>query len=68
VVKNTSVSGQHLALIIHCGKFEVEDLDSSNGTRLNGRRLQPFQPTPLAHNDRLEAGEVLLHFHRDRAI
>lgn len=65
LVKNTSVSGQHLALILHAGSFEVEDLDSSNGTRLNGRRLAPFQPAPLADNDRIEAGEVLLHFRRN---
>lgn len=63
-VKNTSVSGQHLALILRRGQFEIEDLDSSNGTRLNGRRLTPFQPAVLADNDRIEAGEVLLHFRR----
>lgn len=63
-VKNTSVSGQHLALILRHGQFEIEDLDSSNGTRLNGRRLDPFHPSPLADGDRIEAGEVLLHFRR----
>ncbi len=64
LLKNTSISGQHLALIVRSGQFEVEDLDSSNGTRLNGRRLSPFQPAPLTDNDRLEVGEVLLHFRR----
>lgn len=63
-LKNTSVSGQHLALIVRPGQFAVEDLGSSNGTRINGRRLTPFQPAPLADNDRIEAGEVLLHFRR----
>jgi len=61
-VKNTSVSGQHLSLIFRNGKFEVEDMDSSNGTRVNGRRLVPFRPVPLTDGDRIEAGEVLLHF------
>ena len=63
-VKNTSVSGQHLSLIFRNGQFEVEDLDSSNGTRVNGRKLAPFRPVPLADGDRIEAGEVLLHFRR----
>ena len=61
-VKNTSVSGQHLSLIFRNGRFEVEDMDSSNGTRVNGRRLVPFRPVPLTDGDRIEAGEVLLHF------
>ncbi|MEI6561188.1 MAG: VanZ family protein [Verrucomicrobiota bacterium] len=61
-VKNTSISGQHLSLNFRNGKFEVEDLDSSNGTRVNGRRLVPFKPVPIADGDRIEAGEVLLHF------
>ena len=61
-VKNTSISGQHFSLNFRNGKVEVEDLDSSNGTRVNGRRLVPFKPVPVADGDRIEAGEVLLHF------
>ena len=61
-VKNTSVSGKHFSLNFQNGKFEVEDLNSSNGTRLNGRRLAPFKPVAIADGDRIEAGEVLLHF------
>jgi len=63
-VKNTSISGQHLSLIFRNGQFEVEDLNSSNGTRVNGRRIVPFRPVTIADGDRIEAGEVLLHFHR----
>ena len=63
-VKNTSVSGQHFSLLFREGQFEVEDMNSSNGTRINGRRLLPFQPMPIADGDRIEAGEVLLHFRR----
>lgn len=63
-IKNTSVSGQHLALIFRNGQVEVEDMGSSNGTRVNGRKLDPFRPAPIADGDRIEAGEVLLHFRR----
>jgi len=61
-VKNTSISGQHLSLIFHNGKFEIEDLNSSNGTRVNGRKLVPFRPEPIADGDRIEAGEILFQF------
>ncbi|MDD5349871.1 MAG: VanZ family protein [Chthoniobacteraceae bacterium] len=63
-LKNTSVSGRHLAITFRSGQFEIEDLGSSNGTRVNGRRLTPQQPALLADGDRIEAGEVLLHFRR----
>ncbi|MEI8233760.1 MAG: VanZ family protein [Verrucomicrobiota bacterium] len=63
-LKNTSVSGRHLALTYRSGQFEIEDLGSSNGTRLNGRKLTPMRPALLADGDRIEAGEVLLHFRR----
>ena len=63
-IGNTSVSSQHFSLLFRNGQFEIEDLDSSNGTRVNGRRLVPFQPVVIADGDRIEAGEVLLHFRR----
>lgn len=61
-IKNTSVSGEHLSIHFRNGQFTIEDLNSSNGTRVNGRRLTAFRPAPLADGDRIEAGEVLLHF------
>jgi len=61
-VKNTSISGQHLSLVFRNGKFEIEDLNSSNGTRVNGRKLVPFRPVPIADGDQIEAGEVMLQF------
>lgn len=61
-IKNTSISGQHLALIFRTGRVELEDLGSSNGTRLNGRKLTPFQPVALSDGARIEAGEIVLLF------
>ena len=63
-LQNTSVSSRHLALTYRSGQFEIEDLGSSNGTRLNGRKLTSARPALLADGDRIEAGEVLLHFRR----
>src|SRR5262249_20147606 len=42
----------------------IEDLGSSNGTSLNGQRLQPFVPAPLKPNDHVKLGglEMMLYF------
>lgn len=57
---NDSVSGHH-AEIDHLpdGAFQIRDLDSTNGTRVNG---QPIQSQVLNHGDVVELGEVRLHF------
>ena len=40
--------------------LQIEDLDSTNGTRLNGRPLQPRTPTRMANEDAVELGGVKL--------
>ena len=40
--------------------LQIQDLDSTNGTWVNGRRLQPHTPTPLAADDVVELGGVKL--------
>ena len=42
------------------GGLQVEDLDSTNGTRLNGRQLRPRRPANVANEDALEFGGVKL--------
>lgn len=36
----------------------VEDLNSANGTRLNGKQIKPYQPTPLRPGDTLRLGDI----------
>jgi len=57
---NDSVSGHH-AEIYHLpdGTFQICDLDSTNGTWVNGRRIRS---QVLNHGDVVELGEVRLHF------
>jgi pSer/pThr/pTyr-binding forkhead associated (FHA) protein len=57
---NDSVSGHH-AEIDHLpdGGFQIRDLGSTNGTWVNGRRIQS---QALKHGDVVELGEVRLHF------
>ena len=60
---NNSVSGHH-AEIYHLpdGTFQICDLGSTNGTRVNGR---PIQSHVLNPGDVVELGEVRLHFRID---
>ena len=61
-ILNTSVSGDHLALHFRDGRVQVEDRGSSNGTRINGKKLPPFALAPIADGDRLEIGDVMFNF------
>jgi phage tail-like protein len=56
ILEQQGVSRQHAR--IHCeqGECEIADLGSSNGTRLNGAKLIPRTPMPLADNDRINIG------------
>jgi hypothetical protein len=54
------VSRRHVRLALRDGQVTAEDLDSINGTMLNGQRLPARQPTPLANGDRLIVGRLTL--------
>ena len=51
-----AVSRHHARITRDNGDFRVEDLDSSNGTYLNGQRLAPHAPTALTERDSLQIG------------
>ena len=42
------------------GALQVEDLGTTNGTRVNGRQLQPRRGEPLRRGDTVQLGEVTL--------
>lgn len=52
------VSRHHAVIRWDGYQATILDLGSTNGTHLNGRRLDPHQPTPLSVGDRLELGGV----------
>lgn len=60
VVVDPSVSREHARLSVEGGELRVEDLESTNGTYLNGRRLEPGQRARVADGDELELGSVRL--------
>ena len=53
----TSVSKQHAELIVETGQLSVRDLGSTNGTFVNGQRIQA--PTALHADDFLQLASVV---------
>lgn len=54
------VSRRHAVIVATGDRLEIIDLKSTNGTFINGQRLQPFKPYRLRHGDELNTGEVRL--------
>jgi pSer/pThr/pTyr-binding forkhead associated (FHA) protein len=54
-----TVSAYHARLSFHHGHWWVEDLHSTNGTALNGERIQTA--TVLVDGDSLQIGAVTVH-------
>jgi hypothetical protein len=60
MVDDPNVSRQHAEIRPRGGSWVVTDLGSTNGSRLNGRRLE--QPTVLKPGDEIELGTTTLTF------
>jgi class 3 adenylate cyclase len=58
VQSDDAISRRHALLSPFRGSFVIEDLNSANGTYLNGRMLSAGEPYPLAPEDRITIGEV----------
>jgi pSer/pThr/pTyr-binding forkhead associated (FHA) protein len=60
------VSRQHACIIYRDGALYIEDLESTNGTRINGYQLEPGSIYRLRDGDELEFGRlrVVLRFVR----
>ncbi len=54
-----ALSSQHFKVVPHEGGFAVVDLDSTNGTLVNGRRIRAHH---LEAGDTIQAGEVEFEF------
>jgi hypothetical protein len=58
VLKDQYLSAHHARLRWDGAGWWVEDLDSKNGTYVDGRRCPPHRPEPLPVGARLEVGEM----------
>ena len=67
VVADDTVSRQHLEIRLDLGEDRAVVLDmSTNGTRVNGVRIERAVPIPIRPGDRLQVGETVLEFRSDR--
>jgi len=58
-LESKALSSQHFKVVPHEGGFAVVDLDSTNGTLVNGRRVRAHH---LEAGDTIQAGEVEFEF------
>jgi pSer/pThr/pTyr-binding forkhead associated (FHA) protein len=54
-IKEPTVSGHHARIFLEGGKYQIEDLDSTNGTFVNGARITKAE---LKDSDKLRIGLV----------
>lgn len=62
VLDDDSVSTTHARLEYEHGAWRITDLGSTNGTFVEGVRLAPEVPTPLAFGSSVRFGSVHTHF------
>src|SRR5687768_4165543 len=60
-----AVSRHHAQITSKSGTFFVEDLDSSNGTFVNGKRIPARSLQPLGERDALQIGPYLFALRPD---
>jgi DNA-binding winged helix-turn-helix (wHTH) protein len=65
VIDGTTVSRRHARITVADEAATIEDLDSTNGTYVNGTRITA--PTRLAHGDELSLGSEILQVRRRSA-
>jgi pSer/pThr/pTyr-binding forkhead associated (FHA) protein len=63
-----TVSETHAVLQLQGDEYCIVDSGSTNGTRVNGKRLVPSRPKPLQDGDRIQVGRYLLSVHTAAAV
>ena len=58
VVSHRTVSRRHARVTRAGERFYIEDLNSGNGTRVNGEALEPFRPQAITPGDAVQLGRM----------
>jgi len=58
VINHPAVSGHHLQLVTDPSGYTITDLNSTNGTQLNGQRITPNSPQQLQIEDVIRIGDL----------
>ena len=61
-VKDSTVSRKHLKIHPEGDMLLIEDLSSTNGTYVNGHRIEPGQAMPIDETNTVNIGKTILHF------
>ena len=61
-LEDISVSRIHARVVKEEEKVYIEDLNSTNGTLINGQRLQPYEKRKLEEGDEIKCGKTVLIF------
>jgi hypothetical protein len=56
------VGRKHVRLFVSAGRVMAEDLDSTNGTKINGQVVPARQPRTLAVGDTIEIGRLAVRY------
>ena len=64
MIADPTVSRRHCRIGLDGGRLAVEDLNSLNGTLLDGAEVPPFRPQPLRSDQELVLGQVSLRVSR----
>lgn len=62
VLKDSSVSRIHATIFMSKGELYLKDCNSTNGTFINGIRLESEEQIPLEENDQITIGKVRLEY------
>ena len=54
------ISRQHAVISVNNGRVSIKDLNSTNGTFLNGYALHPFHSYRLRDDDELQLGKLVI--------
>lgn len=65
-LQSNMVSRRHARVFKQEGRYLLEDLQSGNGTYLNGKQIT--RPEPLSNGDKFKFGPLLLRFESDEAV
>lgn len=62
VLSDPTVSWQHARLSGHGAAWTIADLGSTNGTRVNGERIEPNREVPVDPGAEIAFGEAVVRF------
>lgn len=64
LIDDRTISHRHCRFSLREGRLFVEDLNSLNGTLVDGRDIAPFDPLPLAEGSTVTLGRLTLSIRR----